>query len=70
MSKTNIKGDKGSIIVIKDIKAGTIINKKMLGIDLSTDDGISPRLVAEMVGKRAIHDLKKGSVLTFGYIEP
>ena len=70
MSKKNIKGDRGSIIVTRNVRAGTVVDKKMLGIDLSTDEGISPRLLGEMVGKKIIHDLKKGSILTFGFIEP
>ena len=64
----NMKTNRVSIIVMKDIKAGTILEPDMLDIR-RPGNGLAPKYWEKLVGKRVMVDLKKEEPLEHSHVE-
>ncbi|MDI6751704.1 MAG: N-acetylneuraminate synthase family protein [bacterium] len=58
----NIKKARKSLVALKDIKKGEIITEEML-CSLRPAEGISPCDIHKVIGKKAISNIKKGSLM-------
>ena len=57
-----------SLFVVEDMKAGDIITDKNIR-SVRPGFGLHPKYYAEIIGKRVVIDMHKGTPLTFGSIE-
>ncbi|WP_447972112.1 N-acetylneuraminate synthase family protein [Nitrospira sp. Kam-Ns4a] len=58
-----------SLVAARAIPAGTVLTEDLVALK-APYRGLSPRLVAAIVGKRTLYDLEPDDFITFGVIEP
>jgi sialic acid synthase SpsE len=56
-----------SLVAARNIPAGTILERDLLAIRACLN-GVSPRLMTDLVGKKALYDLQEGTPITFAMV--
>ena len=65
---TGLDGYRASLVATRDLVAGTSLEESMLSVKLSSN-GVGPRLLGQVIGRRLAYDVMADAPLTFGVLE-